>query len=72
MDKYVSSGRLKGIVAPPCSKSYAQRALAVALLASGKSVLRNMDFCNDTLSALNCIKMLGAEAERTDEHTIVV
>ena len=72
MDKYVSSGRLKGIVAPPWSKSYAQRALAVALLASGKSVLRNMDFCNDTLSALNCIKMLGAEAERTDEHTIVV
>lgn len=72
MDKYVSSGRLKGIVAPPCSKSYAQRALAVALLARGKSVLRNMDFCNDTLSALNCIKMLGAEAERTDEHTIVV
>ncbi|MBQ4502294.1 MAG: 3-phosphoshikimate 1-carboxyvinyltransferase [Alistipes sp.] len=72
MDKYVSSGRLKGIVAPPCSKSYAQRALAVALLANGKSVLRNMDFCNDTLSALNCIKMLGAEAERTDEHTIVV
>lgn len=72
MDKYVSSGRLKGIVAPPCSKSYAQRALAVALLANGKSVLRNMDFCNDTLSALNCIKMLGARAERTDEHTIVV
>ncbi|MBR2115497.1 MAG: 3-phosphoshikimate 1-carboxyvinyltransferase [Alistipes sp.] len=72
MDKYVSSGRLKGIVAPPCSKSYAQRALAVALLANGKSVLRNMDFCNDTLSALNCIKMLGAQAERTDEHTIVV
>ncbi len=72
MDKYVSSGRLKGIVAPPCSKSYAQRALAVALLANGKSVLRNMDFCNDTLSALNCIKMLGAKAERTDEHTIIV
>ena len=72
MDRIVSKGRLKGIVAPPCSKSYAQRALAVALLASGKSVLRNMDFCNDTLSALNCIKMLGAKAERTDEHTIVV
>ena len=63
---------MQGSVQPPCSKSYAQRALAVALLANGKSVLRNMDFCNDTLSALNCIKMLGAEAERTDEHTIVV
>ena len=72
MDKTISAGRLQGSVQPPCSKSYAQRALAVALLANGKSVLRNMDFCNDTLSALNCIKMLGAEAERTDEHTIVV
>lgn len=72
MDKTISAGRLQGSVQPPCSKSYAQRALAVALLANGKSVLRNMDFCNDTLSALNCIKMLGAKAERTDEHTIVV
>ena len=72
MDKSVSRGRLKGVVAPPCSKSYAQRALAVALLAEGKSVLRNMDFCNDTLSALSCIETLGAKVERTDEHTIVV
>lgn len=72
MDKTISAGRLQGSVQPPCSKSYAQRALAVALLANGKSVLRNMDFCNDTLSALNCIKMLGAKTERTDEHTIVV
>ena len=72
MDKSVSRGRLKGVVAPPCSKSYAQRALAVALLAEGKSVLRNMDFCNDTLSALSCIETLGAKVERTDEHTIEV
>ena len=72
MDRIVSKGRLKGIVAPPCSKSYAQRALAVALLAEGKSVLRNMDFCNDTLSALSCIETLGATVERTNEHTIVV
>lgn len=72
MDKTISAGRLQGSVQPPCSKSYAQRALAVALLANGKSVLRNMDFCNDTLSALNCIKMLGAKVERTEEHTIVV
>ena len=72
MDKSVSKGRLHGVVAPPCSKSYAQRALAAALLAKGRSVLRNMDFCNDTLSALNCIQMLGAKVERTDDHTIVV
>lgn len=72
MDKSVSNGRLNGVVAPPCSKSYAQRALAVSLLAKGRSVLRNMDFCNDTLSALRCIEMLGAKVERTDYSTIVV
>lgn len=72
MDKSVSYGRLKGVVAPPCSKSYAQRALAVALLANGRSVLRNMDFCNDTLSALNCIQTLGAKVERTEDNTIIV
>ena len=72
MDKSVSNGRLNGVVAPPCSKSYAQRALAVSLLAKGRSVLRNMDFCNDTLSALRCIEMLGAKVERTDDSTIVV
>ena len=72
MDKSVSNGRLNGVVAPPCSKSYAQRALAVSLLAKGRSVLRNMDFCNDTLSALRCIEMLGAKVERRDDNTIVV
>ena len=72
MDKSISNGRLKGVVAPPCSKSYAQRALAVALLTKGRSVLRNMDFCNDTLSALNCIQTLGAKIERTDDNTIIV
>ena len=72
MDKSVSTGRLNGVVAPPCSKSYAQRALAVALLTKGRSVLRNMDFCNDTLSALNCIQTLGAKIERTDDNTIIV
>ena len=31
-----------------------------------------MDFCNDTLSALNCIQTLGAKVERVDSNTIVV
>jgi 3-phosphoshikimate 1-carboxyvinyltransferase len=72
MDKSVSGGRLNGVVAPPCSKSYAQRALAVALLAQGRSVLRNMDFCNDTQSAIRCIGALGAKVTREFEHTFIV
>lgn len=72
MDKIVSAGRLKGTLAPPCSKSYAQRALAAALLSDGVSVLRNLEFCNDTLSAMRCIEALGAQIKQMDATTLAV
>ena len=72
MDKSVPRGRLKGKLTPPCSKSYAQRALALALLAEGESTLRNIEFCNDTLSAIKCIEALGAQVRRLDETTLSV
>lgn len=72
MDKSVPPGRLKGRVAPPCSKSYAQRALALSLLARGRSVLRNIEFCDDTLSAMHCIESLGAAVERIDDTTLSI
>ncbi len=72
MDSSLPRGRISGVAAPPCSKSYAQRALAAALLAEGESVLRNLDFCDDTLSAIATIEALGAEVERLDERTVRV
>lgn len=64
MDKTVTRGRVAGVLTPPCSKSYAQRALAASLLADGVSVLRNIEFCDDTLAALRCIETLGARVSR--------
>ena len=72
MDKSVPRGRLEGRISPPCSKSYAQRALALSLLAEGTSVLRNIEFCDDTLSAMRCIESLGAHVARIDETTLRV
>ena len=72
MDTSVPRGQIAGVATPPCSKSYAQRALAAALLAEGESVLRNLDFCDDTLSAIRTIETLGAEVERVDERTVKV
>ena len=72
MDTSVPRGQIAGVATPPCSKSYAQRALAAALLAEGESVLRNLDFCDDTLSAIRTIEALGAEVERMDERTVKV
>ena len=72
MDKYVSLGSVKGIITPPSSKSYAQRAIALSLLAQGRSVLRNIEFCKDTRSALACIEALGAKVTHIDESTIAI
>ena len=72
MDIAIPPGGVAGALTPPCSKSYAQRALAAALLAEEKSVLRNIDFCDDTRSALRCIEALGARVERLDEHTLSI
>lgn len=70
MDKTVSAAIVKGVITPPSSKSYAQRAIALALLAEGTTTLRNIEFCKDTLSAIACIKALGAKVEIIDESTI--
>lgn len=72
MDKYVSASNIKGVIIPPSSKSYAQRAIAIALLAHGRSVLRNIEFCKDTRSALSCIEALGAKVSLLDESTLAI
>ena len=72
MDKTVPSGRVKGTLTPPCSKSYAQRALAASLLCEETSVLRNIEFCSDTRSALQCIETLGARVTRIGEETLSI
>ncbi len=72
MDKTVSKGYLKGTLPPPCSKSYAQRALAMALLARGCTTLHNIEFCDDTRAAIRCIEALGARITRTGDSTLEI
>lgn len=72
MEKTVGQCEVSGTVEPPCSKSYAQRAMAASLLCEGESTLRNIEFCDDTRYALEVIRDLGAEAIQIDEHTLSV
>ena len=70
MDITLSEGTVSGSVTAPASKSYAQRAIAAALLCEGESVLSNMVQCNDTRAALQVAADLGAENTRlTKTHT---
>ena len=73
MDSTVPLGKqLKGELTPPCSKSYAQRALAAALLATGRTTLRGIELCRDTCSAIAAIQALGANVEVVDNHTLII
>jgi len=47
----------------PASKSYFQRALAIASLAEMTSILQNITWCDDTIIAKNIVEQLGSETE---------
>lgn len=63
---------MSGDVTPPCSKSYAQRALAAALLAVGRTTLRGIEMCSDTRSAIKAIEELGAKVTIIDDNTLEI
>lgn len=56
----IHKGRIAGSITAPASKSYAQRAVAAALLAGGETTLTHLDLCNDTRAALDVARRLGA------------
>lgn len=60
MKTTIHKGRIAGSVTAPASKSYAQRAVAAALLAGGETTLTHLDLCNDTRAALDVARRLGA------------
>jgi len=66
MKLIVRKSRLKGEVVIPPSKSHTIRAVAIASLGDGQSTIRKPLVSNDTLSAVNCYRQLGAEIDTGD------
>ncbi len=66
MKLIVRKSRLAGEVVIPSSKSHTIRAVAIASLAKGKSIIRNPLVSNDTQSAVDCYRALGAEIDTTE------
>lgn len=58
--------RIKGTVAIPASKSHTIRAVAIASLASGHSVIREPLYSGDTEAAYLCYSAFGAKIDRSD------
>ena len=68
----VRKSQLSGIVAIPASKSHTIRAVAVASLAQGTSIIRRPLVSSDAISAVNCYRQLGASIDTTDSDRWVV
>lgn len=59
--------RLKGVVSIPASKSHTIRAVAIASLAEGDSIIRNPLWSGDTEAAVLCYRAFGANIDTSDD-----
>ncbi len=66
MKLIVKKSRLAGEVAIPASKSHTIRAVAIASLAAGQSVIRSPLVSGDTQAVVTCYRALGAEIDTSD------
>jgi len=62
----VKKSTLKGTVAIPASKSHTIRAVCIASLATGESLIHTPLTSNDSLSAVECYRALGAGIDTSD------
>jgi 3-phosphoshikimate 1-carboxyvinyltransferase len=66
MKLIVRKSRLAGEVTIPASKSHTIRAVTIASLASGQSIIRNPLVSSDTQAAVDCYRALGAQIDTSD------
>jgi 3-phosphoshikimate 1-carboxyvinyltransferase len=64
--------RWTGRIAVPGDKSISHRAVILASLAEGDSLIENMLDSADVASTLRCLQVLGVEVRRTLDGTVVV
>jgi len=63
--------KLKGSIVPPPDKSISHRAVILASLANGKSIVKNFLRAEDTMSTLNAFRKLGVKIEDKGKKIII-
>lgn len=67
----IKKSQISGRVIVPPSKSISHRAIICAGLAKGVSIIRNVEFSNDIIATLNCIRVLGAKYNINKNEIII-
>ncbi len=71
MNTVINAGLAQGTVKAPPSKSMAHRLLIAAGLSCGESVISNVEFSQDILATLDCLRALGATINVDETHGII-
>ena len=70
--KVKNISEIGGVVKAPPSKSYSHRAVILASLANGTSILHDVLYSEDTLASIRVCEALGAKITRKDDFLEVV
>jgi len=71
MEVRIEKSRAKGTIFAPPSKSMAHRYIICAALSQGESLIENVDYSQDILATIDCVRTLGAEV-KVDGSTVFV
>ena len=71
MNCKVEKSIISGDIVCPSNKSYTHRAIFLALLADGKSLIKNILKSKDTDATINACKNFGAEIKETENNVTI-
>ena len=67
----IKSSKLHGKITCPSNKSYTHRAIFLAALSDGKSIVKKILRSNDTIATINACRGFGIEVEELENNVTI-
>ena len=71
MNCKIEKSRLKGRIMCPSNKSYAHRAIFLAALSDGKSIVKKILRSNDIIATIDACRRFGVEVEESEDNITI-
>ena len=71
MNCKIQKSKLNGRITCPSNKSYTHRAIFLAALSDGKSIVKKILRSNDTISTINACRGFGVEVEEVEDKVTI-
>ena len=71
MNCRIQKSRLNGRLVCPANKSYTHRAIFLAALSDGKSIVKKILRSNDTIATINACRGFGIEVEEVEDNVTI-